>query len=392
MTAGEPLPLIDPESGRALTADRPWSLSDGHGRWPVVAGIPYLRVGRDRLRREALRLLDGGDERSALVALLADRDDHATGPPPDPETLGRLVDGVGSGAATLRQAMAELGYGPVADYFAHRWSTPTYLSGLALLGRHGVAGATVVEVACGIGHYLRELSGRGVAAVGVDVVFSKLWLAKTYLTAGVPLVCADAVEGVPLGAIPGQVVAFCHDAFYFLRDKPRVASELTRLAGDRGRVLIGHAHNSAFDHRGVSGEPRTPAEYAALFPGCLLYDDAELARSFQTGTPPLARTAEELTGVEAVALAWGPSGVAGAADGPTFETPAPGANLRLNPLLGEDGGVLRPRWPSARFAEEYADASGYLSGEPVPQLPPRGRAEAERLARSRVLIDLPERW
>jgi len=398
------VPLLDPEDGSPLERDSPHSLRGaGPGRWPIVAGIPFLRTGREALRRDALAALDAGEGRAALIMLLADQDDYARTPPPDATALSRLVAAVDDGSASLRDAMAALGLGPVADYFAHRWSAPTYLSGLALLERHWSEGAAVVEVACGLGHFLRDLALRGVPALGVDVVFAKLWLARRLVVPpAVGLVCGDAAAGLPLGRAARLTLAFCHDAFYFLADKPRVVAGLQRLVGDPGRILIGHAHNSDFDHRGVAGEPRTPAEYSALLPGCRLYDDAELARSAWAGEAAGARLPSGLAGVEAVAIVWDPPGRPAAVmeRGPGLDRPRPGAVLRLNPILADDEGLLRPRWPSTRFEAEYAAESPYLSGEPTPRIPlphrvaASGEVEAEvgRLARRRILLDLPERW
>ena len=400
------VPLVDPEGGSLLSRDSPHSLAgEGRSRWPIVAGIPFLRTGRDALRETALAALDAGDERSALIALLADQDDYARTPPADPAALDRLVTAVDDGSASLRDAMAGLNFGPVADYFAHRPSTPTYLSGLALLGLHLPGGAAVVEVACGIGHFLRELAIRGVPALGLDVVFAKLWLARRFVVpAGVDLICGDAVAGWPLGRASGSVVAFCHDAFYFLPDKSGVIASFRRTIGEEGRILIGHAHNSGFDHRGVAGEPLRPEEYAGLLPGSVLYDDAELAESAWGDRSATAREPAELSRVEAVALAWDPSGRLSDdhCDWPPCDILTVPADrvLTLNPLLEERDGLLTPRWPSPGFEAEYAAGSGYLFGEPVPRFPtPRrpdsgaeGREERDRLARRRILLDLPERW
>ncbi len=406
VAVGPGVPLIDPESGDPLYRDRPWSVTDGSGaRWPVVQGIPYLRAGRDRLRREALAALDAGDERAALVVLLADQDDHARTPPPQAGAILGMIEADDDGSVTLRDAMAALNFGPVADYFAHRWSAPTYLSGLTLLGRHWLDGATVVEVACGIGHSLRDLAACGMPCVGVDVVYAKLWLAGRFVVPpGVALVCGDAVAGLPLGAAPGPAVAFCHDAFYFFPDKPRVVANLRRVVGDGGRILIGHAHNKNFDHRGVSGEPWTPSEYASLLPGCVTYDDAELSRSFWSSHPAIPRGLADLSDREALALAWGPPGwTADPWPGKRpLGMPLSGMPLHMNPMLAVEGGVLRPRWPSPRFEAEYAAESVYLEGHSVPpretlRLATLGTVdlddpEVDRLLRHRVLLDLPERW
>ena len=407
MTSCAPdLQLLSPDSGRPLIpGDQPWWLTDGRVKWPVLAGIPYLRANRDRLREQALEALAAGDERRALVLLLADQDNYARSGPPDEASLYRLVDAVEAGRATLRAAMEALRFGPVADYFAYRWSSPSYLSGLMLLDQFsGDPAMPVVEVACGIGHYLRDLVLRGRAAVGVDVVFSKLWLARKFVVPGsVPLICGDVAAALPLGPVEGGAVAFCHDAFYFLPEKPRVLAHLRRLAGDDGTILIGHAHNRDFDHGGVAGEPRTPAEYEALLPGARLYDDAELARSAWSGEGVAARSAVELAHVEAVALIAGPPDQGERSSGQSLLDPVPGASLRLNPLLVDRGGMLAPAWPSERFQAEYEAASGYLRGERTPDPATIAAAEhgaagrgtnpeVDRLARRRILLDLPERW
>ena len=383
--------LIDPERGAPLEWDSPHSMAGlGSGRWPVVEGIPWLRVGRDRLRRATLDALDSGDNRGALLGLLADQDDHARTPPPVRETLDRLVESVEVGQSSLREAMAGLNYGPVTDYFAHRWSTPTYLSGLSLLERHWVDGASVVEVACGIGAFLRDLSLRGVPTLGLDVVFSKLWLARRFVVPpAVALVCGDASGGWPIGPATPPILAFCHDSFYFLPEKSALVSHLRRLVGDAGRILIGHAHNSRFDHRGVSGEPKTPEEYANLMPGGVLYDDAELAREAWAEVTAIPRSPAELAAVEAVAIVWDASGdlTSPVATGPGLLRARPDARLRPNPILEDGPAELRPRWPSPRFEAEYAADSPYLFEDSA-----HAGAGVDRLVRRRVLLDLPERW
>lgn len=381
--------LLSPTTGRPLRPDGPGSLTDGHltdgtERWPVVAGIPFLRTGREGLRDAALAAIDRGDGRAALALLLRDQDDWARIPPPSMEEAGRIADAIGR--MTLREAMAALNFGPVAHYFAHRWSAPTFLSALGLLEARWTDPPLVLEIACGIGQILRDLDRRGTAVAGIDVVFAKLWLAKTFLLPDAPLVCADVTSGIPL-ELPEGTSILCHDAFYFMPEQERIAGHLMRAAGPSGSVLIGHAHNVRFEH-GIAGRPRTPEEYEALFPGCLLYDDAELARS-----PAPARTAEELATVEAVSLAW--------SAGPVhprpvdLRSPHPGARLRLNPLLERDGNRLRPAWPTPAFAREYAAAT-YLEAEMPPEDLPEGVAGSDPriadLARRRILLDLPERW
>ncbi len=389
--------LRSPETGLALRAAGPHALTDGETRWPLVEGIPFLRAGREELRDVALGALDRGDERAALVELLRDQDDWAPGPPPDREGIEQLLDG----EPTFREAMGLLGFGPVADYFAYRLSDPTYLAGLALLQAHWRRPRASFELACGVGHYSRELARQGVETAAGDVVFAKLWLARRYVAPTTRLVCFDAAAPFPLAEGSADLV-LCHDAFYFLENKAHAASELMRVAGAEGTVLVGHVHNAAARNFS-SGSPLTAAGYAGLFAEPLLYDDAELTRDLLEGADPRARDLAELSQSAAVCLVTGGTGEPGNAV-PDLALPPPGTPLRPNPLY-EDGhgdpAVLRRRWPSGRYEAEYAPASGYLPEElRVPRETLRraaegaagSDAEVDRLARRRLLLDLPERW
>ncbi len=385
--------LRSPETGHTLRADTPHSLSDGTGRWPVVESIPFLRTGREELRAEVLAALDAGDEQAALVELLRDQDDWAPDPPPGRESIETLFDG----EPPLREAMALLGFGPVADYFTYRLSDPTYLAGLALVAANWNAPRASFELACGVGHYSRELARRGVKTSAGDVVFAKLWLARRYVTSETRLVCFDAAATFPLPSGAADLV-LCQDAFYFLPEKAHVARELSRVAGDGGTVLVGHAHNAAAENHS-SGAPLTPECYAALFPDPLLYDDAGLTGAFFTGEPLEPKSAKDLRGSEAVCLT---SGEESRAPAPDLTLPPPGTPLYPNPLYEISGGDptrLRLRWPSARYRDEYAPHSGYLPEETSIPLETLRKAaagaagsdpEIDRLARGRLLLDVPE--
>ncbi|MBE7219742.1 MAG: methyltransferase type 11, partial [Caulobacteraceae bacterium] len=155
-------PLLSPVSGAPLEPEGEHLLRDADGRvWPVLDGIPYLRIGREALIEEAVAAIRAGDRDRALTILLADQDDWWTGPKPEPEALERLVRE--RDALSLREAMDQLGFDRVGHYFAHRWSDPTFLAGLGLLEAHWRPAKTAFELACGIGHFGRELAARGTA-------------------------------------------------------------------------------------------------------------------------------------------------------------------------------------------------------------------------------------
>ena len=378
--------LWSPVSGRELRADRPWSLTDGAERWPVVEGIPFLRADRRALAEAALGALDRGEVQAATVMLLADQDNWARTPPAAEEARWRVVRE--AGVLRFREAMELLAFGAVGTYFAHRWSDPTFLSGLALAEAHGGDGP-VLELACGAGHFLREFlraapgAGGDAAVVGGDIVFAKLWLARRFVAPGAELVCFDAAERWPFadGAF-GTV--FCHDAFYFLPRKAHVAGEMRRVA--RGPVLVGHAHNALVDNLSA-GEPMAPGAYAALFGGARLYDDRELTAALVEGRAPVEAVAEALAGAPAVSMAVA-AGAARAVVGGVAVPPA-GAVLRRNPLY-ESG---RVRWPSARYETEYGGLATYPAEACGPERAVAGVDPAvDALARRRVLVDLPASW
>ncbi len=376
--------LRSPVSGRALHADAPHSLADGAGeRWPLIDGIAYLRTGREALAARALERLDAGDRAGALVHLLADQDDWWPGPAADPACLAALVrdaDGL-----NFRAAMDHLGLGRVGDYFAHRWSDPTFLAGLALMEAHWAAPATAFELACGAGHYLRELSRRGVRCTGGDVVFAKLWLARHWVAGpDVDLVCFDAAAPWPV-AEARYDLAFCHDALYFLEPKRAVVERLRRIAAD-GVLAVAHIHNANYLNHSA-GAAVTAEALAALFPNALAYDDAELTRALVAGNAPQPQPWAQLDTVEAFSLVEGRHGAPRPLAG-GLALPPVGAPLTRNPLYGEDAAL---RWPSQRYRDEYAGRITYPTCSRAPESAVRA-SDNDAMARSRELVDLPERW
>ncbi len=353
-------------------------------RVPVLDGIPFLRAGRQALAEEARARLDAGDREGALVLLLADQDDWWRGPVAEPAALRELVRH--QPRLSLRQAMELLAWGPVADYFAHRWSDPTFLAGLALLEAHWTAPRTAFELACGIGHHLRELARRGVAVAGADVVFAKLWVARHWVCPQARLLCLDAAQDWPgLGRF--DLVA-CHDAFYFLEPKAAILARLRALRDPAHGVLaISHVHNAEAENLSA-GAAVSARDMAGLLPGATFYDDAELTRALAEARAPTPSPPEALRGAEAFAAVEGPGVAAPLAVAGTLALPPQGSALRRNPLYGADGRIA---WPSARYAREYGPRVTYPASSGLPETAVLGPATAEA-ARRRELLDLPERW
>jgi SAM-dependent methyltransferase len=391
-----PFELTSPDTGNPLKADGPHALRDAEtgARWPVIDGIPYLRVNREALIERVLAHLDAGEADEALAALLVDQDDWWNGPPADPAGIIRLIKD--RRTATLREAVERLGWGRVGDYFLHRWSDPTFLAGLSLLEAHWNEPACVFEFACGIGHYLREFQRRGCKVAGGDVVFAKLWVARHWVVGEkAQLVCFDA--GSPHWPIPGAPVdlVVCNDAFYFLDDKAALLDCLRQNAGDDGWLALSHIHNR--DCPGFSaGRAVTADEIAELFPDALVYDDAELTRALVEARAPGPQEPAALRSCEAFSVVCGPGmrpAPRALVDGLTL--PKPGTVLRLNPLYQPEGEGYVIRWPSDRYEAEYAPRATYPLDSPGPEaLTFDGNPDAPETQRVRVreFVDLPERW
>ena len=371
--------LLSPNSLTPLSHDTPHSVAAADERWPVVDGIPFLRLHRDALRRETLAALDAHDEEAALALLLADQDDYAPLPPPDEATCRALMR---DADATFRQAMAALNFGPVADYFAHRWSAPTFLSGLALIALYAAPHKPLVEVCCGTGQLLREFQLRGGVAIGVDQVFAKLWLGKRYLGLS-HLVCADA-QTLPVDVAEGATTLI-HDALYFIpdADKPLVIAAMERVAAG-APLLAGHLHVADHPHGGDRAHPLSIAEWQTLLRDAALFDDLALTDWFVRAGEGGLGLHDASTLTAAVCLAAGhrraePLALWEPSDAPLVE----------NPLLAATrAGGLAPAWPSEAFAREYADATYLAMPDPASL---RAMGVAERHAR-RALLPLPPRW
>ena len=371
--------LVSPVSGRALRFDGGHALTDGVERWPLVDGIAFLRVGREALAGEALGLLDAGERDRAVALLLADQDDWWRGEIAPAQARAELV--AGRERLSLRAAMELLCWGPVGDYFAHRWGDPVFLAGLGLAEAHWTGPGTAFELACGIGHHLRVLAQLGVAVAGGDVVFAKLWVAKHWVVPGAALVCFDAAAPWPVRDRFDLVC--CHDAFYFLEPKAEIAGRLRGVAA--GPLLIGHVHNRDWPNYSA-GSALSAAELGGMFPGAWLYDDAEVGRAALEGRAPVAAGAGELEAVEAFSVA--ENAPAARAVSGALVLPAAGTVLRRNPLYDGEGML---RFPSERYAAEYGPRSTYPARTDCPAQAVSGEAAAG-WARRREMLDLPERW
>ena len=379
--------MIDsPVRGFALRADSAHSCTDGMRRWPVIDRIPFVRVGRESLAAAALDALDAGDRFEAVALLIGDRDDWDSTTAPSLDERRAIARDIET--LTFRGAMLALGFGGVSTYFAHRFSDPTFVAGLGLIAAHRPRQTKrSFEVACGAGHYLRELARVGVDVAGGDVVFAKIWLARHFIAPSARLICFDAATSWPIDSAAYDFV-HVHDALYFLPQKEHVAFEMRRIVNPGGTIAVSHAHNATVDNYSA-GAPLDRTGYAALFPGAVFYDDRALADAVVRGIVPIAGAPET---APAYAFVDGP-----AASNPHVCTddvalPMPGAPLVRNPLYVADGGT-RIVWPSERYEREYAALATYPLVTSAPAVATMSDdVRIVTMARTRELVALPERW
>ncbi len=370
--------LRSPVTGRALTPAG-HALAAAGERWPVVDGIAFLRADRRALADAALAHPGCGGRGGALVALAG-----------RPGRLGAHAAALRGGAReavrrretlSFREAMDLLAFGPVGTYFAHRWSDPTFLSGLALAQAYWGAPRRVLEMACGAGHFLRAFAGHAAEVVGGDLVFAKLWLARHWVAPSATLVCFDAAAPWPFESRAADLL-FCHDAFYFLPEKQYVAAEMLRVAT---RVLVGHMHNALVDNLSA-GAPLEPATYAAMFPAPDLFDDRELTAALVEARVPVAGAGRAWR----TRRPWRWRSARRARAGGRAADACRRRDARCGATRCTTAGEIR--WPSDRYAAGIRPAGDLPGADRGARDSGRRRPGDDALARRRELVDLPERW
>jgi predicted dehydrogenase/SAM-dependent methyltransferase len=340
--------------------------------WPVVDAIPMLRTGRQELCKAVCREVQQADRVGALRLLLNDRDDFDGQPP---ALISQLDAVIASLAATdqllgesLYLQMRRLNFGPVADYFAVRPFTPTFISGLELFAQSAGHCDALIDLGCGIGQLAGWLQRRlDIPVMGIDTVFSKLWLARYSYLPNAPLLCCDICrDALPLK--PNQSLStavMCHDVFYFFQDKRTVLKKATQLAGSTGVVLLGHVHTDRDPH--PVGHPQSIADYGSLFcefserPWVVVDDDALARAAMQRQPAPFQADFSGLQQSAAISVCLG-NGQPCATDVQVLK----GA-YRPNPALVFTGDRVHVSWPSAALANEYR-STDYLCTSNLAQL------------------------
>lgn len=157
---------------------------------------------------------------------------------------------------------------PWYAYLANRTKRITYRLSLATLS--GVQRShVVIDLGCGLGHFLRAASDRTGNSIGIDESFTLLYFARRYVVpADTVLVCADIDEGVPLADAAADRI-FANDAFMYFLPKKRIVSQIARALTPAGLAFLTHVHDRYAMHPG-QGHGITLKEMSSYARACTL--------------------------------------------------------------------------------------------------------------------------
>jgi uncharacterized protein YbaR (Trm112 family) len=376
--------------------------------FPVVDGIPVLHL--QPAATKARDQVQAGQPELARRTMIGIED----------EAQAAQFEAVaGSETATYRETVDALGPDFEAGYFLYRFSDPTYVVADAVVravGRGVLHGARrAIDICGGSGHLTRSLLSCSLAPpVLADLYFAKVWLARRFTAPGCEPVCCDGNAPFPF-ARGTFALAMCTDAFMYIWTKRQFVGEMERLVDDAerdgrgpGAVLIGHTHNER-TWTPSHGQPLSPDGYRDLFEALepRIFAEAGLFEDVvRRGALDLARhdSKEVLDSDQALTILASRDERVFARHAVENKVPERATGeFRLNPLYAaRPNGArvdLRLQFPSDDYADEYGACREYLPEQvavdrealdalPAETLPP----SLERLAATRVVLDLPKRY
>jgi SAM-dependent methyltransferase len=153
-------------------------------------------------------------------------------------------------------------------YMRHRFSMPSFLAALPLLGLADGTSGLVMDTACGMGHLASTIAKivPPQRLLCMDLNPSFAWSTRTFFAPDAHAAIAHDLNR-PLPISSGQFsTIFCSDAFHYVTHKAQLARDFLRLLRDDGILVMPHLHNR-LQFNPSAGDPLSPAEYAALFEG-----------------------------------------------------------------------------------------------------------------------------
>lgn len=366
--------------------------------YPVVAGIPVFTA--DYLADNARGQIAKGEFEPALWGMLGLDSEPRQEAFREFERKGTEV--------SYRDGVEILCPDAEGTYFVYRFSDPTFLVGSALIRAIGndtrCWKKRALDLCGGSGHLTRvlcELSG-GREVVLADAYFWKLWLAKRFTAPECQPVCCDANNPLPFAQ--GEFsLAVCSDAFHYIWSKRLLASEMMRIAGEQGVIVLSHIHNSLAENYSA-GMPLAPKWWRNLFAEMnpRLFRESEIFESAVTQQPvDLSKdyANEELSDEPALSL------IATRLDGlfrsyNQTRAQAMLSRITVNPLYrierNGEWATLRLDFPTTEYEDEFGQCKRYLADqaeirvEALSNWTALPEDQLRSLLERRVLLDLPK--
>ncbi len=296
------------------------------------------------------------------------------------------------------------------DYFYYRFSQPRHLQALALATLFGRDGGQILDVGCGAGHLLFNLRCWNPTAriIGIDNNYFLLYLARHRIAPDASYVCADLENRMPFPnqAFSGVLAVNC---FHFLMNKLTCASEMQRVLGTQGVIVLAALRHSLYPAL-THNRAMRPEHYVELFSGMpyrLLADRVVLQRYIRKLAPDIAVThgAMDFTQEPFVSLVVCRDEKVFREHAPFTQWPHGVRHQSINPLFVPDNGAgedclrLRRKFPSEFYVEENREILQYLPDKvDVPRsvladnAAGKDGAGLEKLVADCVLLDMPSAY
>jgi SAM-dependent methyltransferase/uncharacterized protein YbaR (Trm112 family) len=293
----------------------------------------------------------------------------------------------------------------IGHYFNLRLCQPRHLAALSLLANVRGSEEPLLDIACGLGHFEHYLSERRepVAAVGVDMNFFHLWIARHWIAPTCTYVCSNVSDGLPFGDGCFSAV-FCSDAYHYIPNRHALLNEIARCAPSRPVILARAGNAEVMPKEGIE---RSVTGYLEEMNAAQVhvFGETDLLERYLERRNPLAEPPgdpESQRRSKWLSFSWNLA----AAPGDLREEKWPHAvgTLGINPIYRRwgtagDGVTLWFEFPSTWYAYEnhamlsYHPQSVTLTAAQLAALR-AGRTDEsfEELVRQFVLIGMPRRF
>jgi SAM-dependent methyltransferase len=274
-------------------------LTSGCGEFPVIAGIPIIRLGTIGNQGESVSdvvaAIKGGDLERALLSMIIPVPRRKVYPATDHWHRGlrnkvlrlaqratrarwrrqaiiratqrfRSISNNPSVEEMLHFYLMENGHDrrSLYEFFLYRYGLPRHVTTIGMLQIIRDPPAPVVDIGCGFGHMTREILRYvdSPLVIGVDRAFFGLYVAKTLMAPQAEYVCYDANDHLPFtdGVFRSAITV---DGIHYIDQKCGLLQELARITVAGGVLMLISSRNANVEFA-KAGIPLTPEGYSTL--------------------------------------------------------------------------------------------------------------------------------